>query len=676
MKTTRQLGGALAAMLLAVTLAPGARAGDATGGPVRDPLVEPLIAPRMYLQMALSPDGKHLAAIETNGEWTTCVIIDLATQSHVLFAGARGRRDSELKQFNAPYELRWLNDERVAVNFRNAHAQAFDLQGKPVMDLGWRVAFQGRENGKQSDRVLVWRDSAADSLSRIDVRTGETQRINLDAPGELLRFTADSRGDVRMIKTISAAGWTPASRISQWYRASESSPWIKLDEYSVRDPDWTPLILSAGTNDAIVLANNGLDTMALWHYDPVKRAFGELMAAHDTDDIVGVRADDQLEEPRSVYLHGLMPQTLWLDASVGALQAVIDAARPAHVNLLSPSDSDRTLVFSYSDRDPGRWFVYDAKTKRLVEVGAARPAVDPERMSPMQPMRYKAADGVTVPAYLTLPGTTKAPAQPLPTVVLIHGGPQARDTWGWDAEVQALAARGYAVLQPQFRGSTGFGRKFELAGYGQWGLAMQDDITAGVRDLVARGIADPARLCIIGSEYGGYAALWGVAKDPGLYKCAVSFEGTSDLSRMVTDDSAAKATPRGREWILTHVGDWETMKPVFDSVSPAQHADRITAPVLLVHRWDGGNLRQQHSLRMRDALEREHKDVQLLQFPVEQSRAQLDDTWRVYYAALFALLERTIGKGTPPFAPAPGTSSPLLSSTAPVVSGAASTGVR
>jgi dipeptidyl aminopeptidase/acylaminoacyl peptidase len=226
-------------------------------------------------------------------------------------------------------------------------------------------------------------------------------------------------------------------------------------------------------------------------------------------------------------------------------------------------------------------------------------------MRPMTAYRYPARDGLSVPAYLTRP----AGEGPAPTVVLIHGGPWARDGWEWDAEVQLLAAKGYAVFQPQFRGSTGFGRAYEQAGYRQWGESMQDDITDGVRQLIERGIADPARIAIFGASYGGYAAMWGLVKTPRLYRCGISFAGISDLDDFLrtswTDDSTA-ATRRIRRRL---VGDPSTAQAQLQAVSPIRHVDRIEVPLLLVHGTDDKRVLPSQSRQMVRAMEARGKPV-------------------------------------------------------------------
>jgi dipeptidyl aminopeptidase/acylaminoacyl peptidase len=258
----------------------------------------------------------------------------------------------------------------------------------------------------------------------------------------------------------------------------------------------------------------------------------------------------------------------------------------------------------------------------------------------MKSIAYPAMDGLKIPAFLTLPA---AASRSLPTVIMIHGGPTARDAWAFDADVQLLASRGYAVLQPQFRGSSGFGRKFEEAGYGQWGLAMQDDITAGVDYLVKQQIADPNRVCIYGASYGGYAALWGLVKTPGLFKCGISFAGVVDLELMFKDSSDRTSNDAAMEMMRSRIGDPKLNKQQFDQVSPLKHAALIAAPVLLMHGDEDRRVPIVHGKKMRKALLDHGKQVEWLSFEGEGHGLYKYQSQQAYFKALLAFLDANIG---------------------------------
>lgn len=208
---------------------------------------------------------------------------------------------------------------------------------------------------------------------------------------------------------------------------------------------------------------------------------------------------------------------------------------------------------------------------------------------------------------------------------------------------QTLAAAGYAVLQPEFRGSAGFGRKFEQAGYRQWGLAMQDDITAGVKAMIARGVADPDRICIYGASYGGYAALWGLVKTPEPYRCGVSLAGVTDIGELFSDWSDTNSSPVGREWMRFAVGDLNTMRAQFDAVSPEKHAGQIHVPVLLAHGVDDERVPIGHSKRMASALKAAHGSVETHWYDGEKHGLTTISDIRDFEATLLDFLDRNIG---------------------------------
>jgi dipeptidyl aminopeptidase/acylaminoacyl peptidase len=237
-------------------------------------------------------------------------------------------------------------------------------------------------------------------------------------------------------------------------------------------------------------------------------------------------------------------------------------------------------------------------------VAEAYPNIPREALAPTQVVQYAARDGRPLWAYVTA-----RPGQgPRPTVILPHGGPEARDYFGYDTFVQFLASRGYVVVQPNFRGSLGFGRAFADEGRGQWGLRMQDDVTDALQHLVRSGVADPSRVCIVGISYGGYAALAGATLTPDLYQCAVSIAGVSDLVESLRDDRSS----RSYNYWLRSIGDPRANRDALNATSPAQLADRVTAPILLVHGVEDENVVFPQSELMQRALESAGKPTRLV----------------------------------------------------------------
>jgi dipeptidyl aminopeptidase/acylaminoacyl peptidase len=266
----------------------------------------------------------------------------------------------------------------------------------------------------------------------------------------------------------------------------------------------------------------------------------------------------------------------WVDPDMQTVQAALDKAvgpgRTATITSISRG-RERMIVLVGSPSEPGRWFVLDRANEKMTPFAWVNDAIR-QPLHPVKSIRYKARDGLEIHAVLTMP--RGRPASALPLVVMPHGGPHMRDSETWDWWAQFLADRGYAVVQPNYRGSTGFGEAFLKAGDGQWGLAMQDDLVDAVRHLAAEKLIDPARVCIVGGSYGGYAAIRAAQRDTGVYRCAVSFAGISDLTRMLRYDRGFFGRDTANDY-------WKGQTPDLSAVSPLQGVDQVSIPVLLVH---------------------------------------------------------------------------------------------
>lgn len=303
--------------------------------------------------------------------------------------------------------------------------------------------------------------------------------------------------------------------------------------------------------------------------------------------------------------------THFFDKTMQELQAKIDRAIPNHRNYLysMTNDLNQFLVFSSSSTNSGTYYLGQTKPVKLDTVAYSYKKLLPELMSDTKTIQYKARDGLAIEAFLTLPknGTQKN----LPTLVFPHGGPMARDSESFDYWTQFFVNKGYAVLQMNFRGSDGQGIELRNAGLKNWGKEMQDDVEDGARKLIADGIADPNAIAIVGASYGGYAALMGAVKTPDFYRCAISVNGVSNVFDLVKDN---RAFWRSYNVIDEQIGnDNATLK----SISPVNFADKIKAPVLLVHGTDDRQVEIKHSYQMRDALQKAKKDVTFVELPSE-----------------------------------------------------------
>jgi dipeptidyl aminopeptidase/acylaminoacyl peptidase len=264
-------------------------------------------------------------------------------------------------------------------------------------------------------------------------------------------------------------------------------------------------------------------------------------------------------------------------------------------------------------------------------------------MSPMDMVRYKARDGLEIPAYLTLPAAS-AVKKNLPLIVYVHGGPWGRGaTWQWRADVQFLASRGYAVLQPEFRGSTGFGLKHFKAGFKQWGLAMQDDLADGARWAVALGIADPKRICIMGASYGGYATLMGLARDGDLFRCGVEWVGVTDML-LLFDASWSDLNDAFKRYALPEmIGDRVKDAALLEASSPVKQAARIRNPLLMAYGRIDRRVPIEHGKRMREALKANNPDVEWVEYEKDGHGWSLPETEIDWWTRVEKFLARHLG---------------------------------
>jgi dipeptidyl aminopeptidase/acylaminoacyl peptidase len=309
-----------------------------------------------------------------------------------------------------------------------------------------------------------------------------------------------------------------------------------------------------------------------------------------------------------------------------------------HVKVVSSADDNgRMIIWAGSDVDPGIYYLYDAQKVTLDVFSNPLPGLDPEQLARSEPVHYTARDGTEINGYLTLPRGREAHG--LPLIIMPHGGPYGvRDKLAFDTDAQFLASRGYAVLQPNYRGSGGYGESFERLGDGQIGRKMQDDLDDAMDWLVQRGVADPARVCMIGSSYGGYAALWAVIRNPERYRCAASFAGVTDWKKQISYDADSLTSKRTKKLRETVAGTDDSFN--LDMVSPLKQIDRLNRPVLLGHGEDDTTVPFDQFTRFRDAAARAHRPLDLVTFPDEGHGFYKHEDRQQWYEALEAFLAR------------------------------------
>ncbi|WP_374356706.1 prolyl oligopeptidase family serine peptidase [Chitinimonas sp.] len=465
------------------------------------------------------------------------------------------------------------------------------------------------------------RSARVPDLYRMDINTGKRTLVSFDRPAETRSWVLDSKDVPRV-----ATSWDKADKkYVTWYRKDEKSPWTELFRRAAGEHSITPLSFTKDDKTLYVLSNLDRDTEAVYTYDPEAKKLGKLLfEAPDNYDMGTDNGTDQLRgstnpdggiifDPESEEIigytyEGAKPTTVWIDEKYKAIQAAIDEALPGRYNRFRPAkEGNRILVTSRSDRHPGTYFWFDPKANTLEKLYEIFPDIHEEQMAETKPIEYTARDGLRIRGYLTLPPGREA--KNLPTIIHPHGGPWARDTWGYNPDVQFLANRGYAVLQMDYRISTGYGAKHFEAGFRQIGGAMQDDKTDGLNWLVKQGITDPKRVCIFGGSYGGYATLWGVTKDPDLYRCGINEVGVSDWEIILRGLWYSGGSAYGPDELSKRVGDIDNPqdKPRLDATNPVKLAKRIKAPLLNGYGLQDPRVPIEHLRVMESALRSEGK---------------------------------------------------------------------
>ncbi len=592
----------------------------------------------------LAPDGAHAIMFGWTGSARRLLLMDTAT-----LANHRIKSSDTLSDVDAdniwPVSARWIDSERLIVDWSDNRSVVTTLDGRGIRTVGTHVIRLMRKPDGSYDDWAVVGDAGlfhGHDIHRVNLRTGEESTVPVGLPGEIVRVNFDRRGELRVVVMRDGAWDAEGTKTSTWYRHDEKSPWQLLQERLAVNYEDNWFVGGVLDDDQLlVTSREGRDTRAMFLYDAKTRKLGDMVAGHPTEDLVCTDDYDDMDDlPSRVKSMGLKPTMWWFDPDWDRLQHAVDAALPSTTNDIRGDAKGFVLVYSQSDREPGVWRLLDTAHMKMRQLARRQLSVDAAQMRPKQALTYAADDGLKVPAYLTLPA---GPEQPRPLVVLIHDGPVWRDHWDFDYQVQTLAAAGYAVFQPQFRGSTGFGRAFEMDGFHQWGLAMQDDITAGVKAMIARGVADPRRICIVGRSYGGYAAMWGLEKTPELYQCGVTVSGVSDINEMFADASDPNDEVRLFALMRFRTVDVAGMKSQFAEVSPTKHADRVSVPVLIVHGGADKVVPIDHAKRLQRALKNANKSVEVQWYPMEGHYFQHEDDRQHLAMRTIGFLDRNIG---------------------------------
>lgn len=602
----------------------------------------------------LSPSGQRVAITTSRGGNGRIGLVLLELQPELRAVRIAQFSDADVTRFD------WVSDERLVFSVVDlesgsgedrtngpglysisADGKDFRMlikrRGNPFVSVGdtrrealdwhhWLLAVPLQQDGVRPDEVVIGalgltgRELSAVTPLWLNTRTGRTRPLATGgAPSNVVRWLFDSKGQPRFAQT------RVEGRIAMYWRGPGDEQWRQLARGDLLRRPFTPSSVDDGGTLYVTHREGPGGHSVLSRFDfekmapqtpPLVRApgfdfNGSLILERPGAPALGVRADTDGE------------QTVWFDAAMKRMQERADARLPGRVNRISCQRCGApdmvALVHSYSDRDPGRLWLYEAATERWSPVSAVLDQIEPARMAQVDLHRIQARDGHDLPVWLTLPSGVPT-GQPAPAVVLVHGGPWVRGGyWRWQAMEQFLASRGYLVISPDFRGSSGYGEAHYKAGWKQWGRAMQDDVADALRWAQDKGLASK-KACIAGASYGGYSTLMGLVRDPDLYRCGVAWAAVTDPflylkgSWWIDDDIADS----GRQHMLPElVGDAEKDAAMLTEVSPLAQAARIKAPLLLAVGEADRRVPLAHGERLRDALKAAGNPPEWVSYPNE-----------------------------------------------------------
>ncbi len=615
--------------------------GAAAPSPARHSIADFAQVPRVEGPQ-ISPDGKSIAVkVAIKGTQYFAVLSLDGGKRQLIALG-----ESDLNWW------RWVNDDWLVIGVgQTSKVEADDwylTRALGVSAKDGKIVRLAASNAAQSADDVIW--TAHDGTPRIllsyqtsiysndpgfwprvdefDVSTGRRRSVQGPMAG-VMSWYADGGGVVRM-----GIGHGEDGRSTRvLYRTAAGKGFRTIDRAKSRDDAVIvpALFLPDGTH-AMMIADDDKGLSTLYELDLTTLARGKTLFASDGYDIGGLVTDETGYGLLGVSVNERSPAIRWIDPDLAAMEAqAAKLVKGATVRVLSFSRDHQTAIVRAGAPDaPGLFLLFDRKAGTLDTLAFASDAFQQHRLHPVRTIHYKARDGLDIAAVLTLPAGRQTD---LPLIVMPHGGPFARDTEEWDWWTQFLADRGYAVIQPNYRGSSGYGTPFTAKGEGQWGLAMQDDLNDAVTALAKQGIADPKRVCMVGASYGGYAAERAAQRDGTLFRCAISYAGVSDLSAMLRYDSKFLMAGVRSDWMRKQAPD-------LNAVSPVNYPEQFAIPLLVVHGVKDRVVPVRQSRQLVAKLRKAGKPVEYLEQPLADHHFSRTEDRQSFLEAMEAFLAR------------------------------------
>lgn len=580
----------------------------------------------------LSPSGEYFSYLAP-WESRLNVFVQKAGADSAVRVTSETERDIAGYLWKGDNRILFLKDTGGDENFHmyGVNADGTDLRGLTVFEKVRTTIIDDLKDDE--DEVIVGlnqRDATVFDPYRLNVLTGEMTML-AENPGNIMGWMTDHDGKLRLAITSDGVNNTIL------YRDTEEEDFRPVLTTSFKETV-SPVIFTFDNQMVYAFSNLGRDKTALVKFDVANGKEAEVLFETDEADIDGLYFSRKDKKLLTVTWTTDKDTMHFFDAEAESIYKELESKLPGYeVSVGSHNKAeDMYMIRTYSDRTRGAYHLYNKNTKELTKLAELSPWLNEKHLCEMQPISYTSRDGLTIQGYLTLPLGYEP--KNLPVVVNPHGGPWARDYWGFNPEVQFLANNGYAVLQMNFRGSTGFGKEFWEASFKQWGRTMQDDISDGVKWLIEQGIADPERVAIYGGSYGGYATLAGLTLTPELYAAGVDYVGVSNLfTFMKTIPPYWKPM---LDMLTEMVGHPETDSLMLAEVSPVFHVDKIQAPLFVAQGANDPRVNKAESDQIVEALKARGVDVEYMVKDNEGHGFRNEENRFDFYRAMITFLDK------------------------------------